>query len=107
MDAIMLFLVIDTIVQLLACHFSLWWLVCLICRLLFFMRLIGATIPIKKLAIGEGVAFGGMLLWNILFHGGNMPWVKLLLFALLSLIALGLEYLDTRLYLYVIEDLDD
>ena len=107
MNTIILLLIVDTLVQLLTCHFSLWWLICLICRVLFFTRLIGATIPIKKLAIGEGVAFGSMLLFNILFHGSNIPWLHILLFALFTLIALGLEYLDTRLYLYIIEDLDN
>ena len=107
MNAIIVLLIIDTVAQLLVCHVSLWWLICLVCRLLFGARIIGATLKVKKLAIAEGVAFGSMLLFNMLFAGDGMPWVRLIAFAIFSLIAIGLEYLDDILYVYIIEDDDD
>lgn len=108
MNAIIVLLLIDTVVQLLVCHFTLWWVIALICRLLFCCRIIGATFKVKRLAIGEGVACGSMLLFNMLFSGDNgMPWVRLLLFILFSVISVALMYLDDILYVYIIEDVDD
>lgn len=108
MSFIIVLLIIITILQVILCKFSLWWIIALISRLLFCSRLIGATIKIKKLAIAEGIAFAAMLLFNWMFKGENgMPWIKLVAFLLFSLISVGLEYLDDILYVYVVEDLKE
>lgn len=104
MNAIIILLIIDTIIQLIVCHFSLWWLIALICRLLFCCRIIGATFKVKKLAIGECVAVGLMLVFDMMFSGDGMPWVRIGLYLLFTLIAIVLMYLDDILYVYVIED---
>lgn len=104
MSAIIVLLILDTVLQLIICKFSLWWLVCVICRLLFCCRIIGATFPVKKLAITEAVVFGCMLLFNMLFSGDGMPWLRVFLYLLFSAFAVVLEFLDDILYVYVIED---
>ena len=104
MNAIIVILIIDTIIQLLACKFSLWWLISLICRLLFCCRIVGATFKVKSLSIGEIVAFCSMFLFNMLFAKNGMPWLRILLNLLFSGIAIILMYLDDLLYVYVIED---
>lgn len=107
MNAIIVFLIIDTVAQLFFCRFSLWWLIALICRILFGLRIIGVTIKVKKLAIAEGVVFCTMFLFKSLFHRGGMQWLRILVYLLFTLIAVGLEYLDDLLYVYVIEDLEE
>ena len=107
MSVIIALIIIDTILQVIVCHFSLWWLVCLICRILFICRAVGVTFRIKKLAIGEAVAFGAMLLFNMFFASNGIHWGKIIFFLLFSIIAVGLEFLDDILYVYVIEDADE
>ncbi len=107
MSVIIALIIIDTIAQVIVCHFSLWWFIALVARILFCARIVGATFKVKKLAIAEGVAFGCMFLWNMLFSGDSFPWQKLIFFFIFSLLAVGLEYLDDLLYVYVIEDLED
>lgn len=104
MNAIIGILIIDTVIQLIVCKFSLWWLISLVCRLLFCCRILGATIKVKKLSIGEIVSFGSMFLFNMLFAKDGMPWLRIGLHLLFSCIAIVLMYLDDLLYVYVIED---
>lgn len=108
MNVIILLLIIDTVVQLLVCKISLWWLIALTCRILFSCRILGATFKVKNIAIGEGVAFASMLLFNMLFTGeGGFPWLKIILFLLFSTLSVFLMFLDDFLYMYVIIDDDD
>lgn len=107
MNTIIVLLIFTTLAQLAVCRISLWWFIALICRLLFCCRIIGATFKVRKLAIGEGVAFIAMVLWNMLFSRGGFPWLKILLFLLFSLVSVGLMLLDDILYVYVIEDDDE
>lgn len=93
-----------TAIQLIVCHFSLWWIIALICRILFTFRIVGATFKVRNLAIGEAVAFGAMVIFNMMFAGETFPWLRLLLFALLSLISVALMFIDDIFYVYVIED---
>lgn len=104
MSVIIFLIIVITILQLIVCHVSLWWIIGLVCRCLFCCRIIGATFKVKNLAIGEAVAFGSMLLFNILFSKDGMPWLRLLAFLLMSAGVVILEYLDDILYVYVIED---
>ena len=106
MNVIIFSILVVTVLQLIICHFSLWWLIVLICRLLFMCRIIGATFKVKNLAIGEGVAIAAMLIFDMLFAKG-MPWLRILFFILFSLISVGLMFLDDILYVYTIEDVDD
>ena len=107
MNIIIALICIDTIVQLFVCHFSLWWIIAFVCRLLFCCRIIGATFKVKNLAIGECVAFAAMLIFNMLFHNEGLPWVRLLLFALFSALSIGLMFLDDALYVYIVKDVED
>lgn len=106
MNVIIFSILVVTVLQLIICHFSLWWLIVLICRLLFMCRIIGATFKVKNLAIGEGVAIAAMLIFDMLFSKG-MPWLRILFFILFSLISVGLMFLDDILYVYTIEDVDE
>lgn len=100
-------LIITTVAQTILCHLSLSLLISILMRILFSCRMIGASFKVKKLAIGEGLAIGGMLLWNILFHGDSMPWLRILLYIVFSGLSLGIMFLDDLLYVYSIEDVEE
>lgn len=104
MNVITVLLILDTILQVVVCHFSLWWLIVLIARIFFAARLIGAVIKTRKICVAEAVAFGCMLIWHFIFSKGSLPWKRILLFGLFSLFAALLMFLDDLLYVYVIVD---
>ncbi len=107
MSLIIFLIIVDTLVQVKVCGFSLWWIICVVARILFCTRVIGVTFKVKKLAIAEGSAIGCMLIWNILFASKNFPWQRLLFFAAFVGVAIGLMLLDNMLYVYVVEDVDE
>ena len=104
MNIFIALIMIISIVQLVACKLSLWWFVAVIVRTLFCLRIIGATFKVKKLCVVEGVAFACMLVWNMIFSKGSLPWLRLALFLLFSGLSCLLMFLDDLLYVYVIED---
>lgn len=106
MNAIMVILILDTIVQLVTCGFGIGFIISLICRGLFLMRIIGITIKIKGLLTGEVIAFIGVVLWQFIMHKGEIAWLKIGLTLLFAIIAVFLEWLDSLLYVYTIEDAD-
>lgn len=107
MNWIIVLLIVDTVIQLFACHFNLWWIIAVIARFLFCLRIVGATIKVKTLTILEIVAFACMLVFNMVFAKGSLPVLRLLLFAFFSGISCLLMFLDDMLYVYVIEDDED
>ncbi len=107
MNIIIFFILVFTVIQLIVCHFSLWWLIGLVCRILFSARIIGATFKQQPLTIAEGIGIAAMFLFHIMFKGDAIPWGRDLLFVLFSLLCIGLEYLDSLLYVYTVEDEDD
>ena len=107
MNAIIISTIVLTLAQMIICKFSLWWLIALVARFLFCLRIIGATFKVKHLAIVEGVALALCLLYNMLFKKGAVPWLRIGLFTAISLICVGLMFLDDLLYVYVIEDEED
>ena len=107
MNIFIILIAVLTIIQLLACHFSLWWILAVLARVLFSLRVVGATFKVKKLAILEGVSWACMLVFNMVFSKDNLPWVRLLVFALMSALCVFLMFLDDILYVYVTEDDDD
>lgn len=96
-----------TVVELFVCHFHLWWVLALIARLLFCLRLVGATFKIKRLIVTEGVAWACMLVWNMLFAKGNMPWLRILLFLGFAVISTIVMIVDDMLATYVTRDAED
>ena len=48
MSWIIILLIVDTVIQLFACHFTLWWIIAIIARILFCLRIVGATIKVKN-----------------------------------------------------------
>ena len=107
MNAFIICIIVISVVQLFACHFSLWWIIALIARLLFCLRIIGATFKVKNLCIVEGVSFACMFVWHMVFSKGSIPWLRLGLFLLFSALSCLFMFLDDLLYVYVIEDDDD
>lgn len=107
MNAIMFFVMFFTVVQFFVCKFSLWWIIAVIIRLLFLARIMGVTINVKKLAIAEGVVFGIRVLYNLVMHSKAIPWISLGFNLVFILVIIGLEFLDTILYVYLIEDEED
>lgn len=107
MSVIIILLIIDTVIQLLVCKLSLWWIISLICRALFCCRAIGATFKVKTLCKVEIVGIAVMWLFHIIFKGDGFPWLRFFLFILFSAVACFLMFLDEWLYVYVIEDVED
>lgn len=107
MSVLIVLLIIDTVIQLLVCKVSLWWIICLIGRGLFCCRAIGATFKVKSLCKVEIAAVTTMWLFHILFKGDGFPWLRFLFFILFSAIACLLMFLDEWLYVYSIEDVED
>lgn len=107
MNIFIALIILVSVVQLFACHISLWWFIAVIARLLFSLRIIGATFKVKKLCIVEGVAFACMLVFHMVFSKGSIPWLRLLLFLVLSAISCLCMFLDDLLYVYVVEDDED
>lgn len=107
MSVIIVLIWILSIIQVVACHFSLWWIIAMICRFMFCLRMIGAIFKMRSFAIGEGVAFAIMFLFYALFKKDAIPWIRIGVYALITLSVLGLELLDSFLYVYTIEDDED
>ena len=106
-NAIMFFVMFFTVIQFFVCKFSLWWIIAVIIRLLFLARIMGVTINVKKLAIAEGVVFGIRVLYNLVMHSKAIPWLSLGFNLVFILVIIGLEFLDTIMYVYLIEDEED
>lgn len=104
MNVFIILIIILTIAQLFACHFTFWWIIALVARFLFCLRIVGATFKVKTLCIIEAVAFACMLVFNMVFAKDNIPWLRLALFLLLSGLSCFFMYLDDLLYVYVTED---
>lgn len=107
MNVFIILISIATLLELFICKFSLWWIIALIARGLFCLRVVGATFNVKKLCITEGVAVACMFLFNMLFSKDAMPWLRILAFALFAIFNCVMMFLDDILYVYVIEDDDD
>lgn len=96
-----------TIIELFVCHFTLWWVIALAARLMFSLRLVGATIKIKTLAIMEAIALGSMLVWNMIFAKDSLPWFRIIMFALFGLICVGIMFIDDMTEIYTSVDEED
>lgn len=107
MNVFIIIIAVLTVIQLFTCHFSLWWILAVIARVMFSLRVVGATFKVKKLAILEGVAWACMIVFHMVFSKGNLPWIRLLVFAVLSVLCVLLMFLDDILYVYVTEDDED
>ncbi len=107
MSAIIVIIAVLTVLQVVVCHFSLWWLIALACRIAFSLRMIGAIFKVKSFAVGEGVAVAMMILFYALFKKDAIPWVRIGVYTLISAVVLGLEFLDSILYVYTVEDDED
>lgn len=106
MNILIVGVMLSTIAQLYFCKLSLWWLICLVTRVMFCTRIMGITIKVKKLAVAEGVSLVCMFLWNMLFSLKSFPWFELFMMLLFVVLTVGLEFLDELLYVYVVEDLE-
>ncbi len=93
--------------QLLVCHFSLWWLLSLVARVLFTLRRIGAVIPIRRLIITECVGLALMFLFYVLFRKGDLPVMRMLLNTLFCVISFGIMIYDDVTYVYDTVDVED
>lgn len=107
MNFILFGIILTSIIQLFVCHFSLWWIIAIIGRIMFSLRIVGATVKIKTCLILEGAALASMFLFNSLFSKGNIPWFRLGMFLLFGVVVSILEYLDSLLYVYVIAEDED
>ena len=107
MNAIIVTLMVLTVAELPLCHFTLWYIIAVVGRIIFSTRMFGATVKIKYSCMLEGIALAMMFLWNALFAKGHMPWLRLLLFLLFALACAACEFLDDMLYVYITDEDDD
>ena len=107
MNVCIALMLVVTVAQSFLCHISLWWFIALIARLLFCLRLVGATFKVKNLLIVEGVAFACMLVFHMVFSKGSIPWGRIGLFLLFSAVSCLLMLFDDFMYVYVVEDDED
>lgn len=107
MNIIIFLLILTSVGQVFVCHVSLWIIVSILCRLLFALRIMGVTFKVRNLMIGEGAALACMVVFNMLFSGGNFPWLRLLFMIIFDAIAGGLEILDEILYVYLTVPVED
>ena len=104
---LIILMLLITVIQLFVCHFSLWWLIVVVDRLLFSLRIVGATFKVRTLNICEGVAFCAMLIFNMIFSKEGLPWLRLGVFLLLSAISCAIMIFDDMFYVYTVEDDDE
>ena len=107
MSVIIVFIILATIGQVVVCGFSLWFVIGLICRLLFGLRGIGVIFKTRPIFVGECVALATMLLWYLLFHKDAVPWLTVLFNFLFVGFTIFLEWLDGILYVYEVIDEDE
>lgn len=107
MLGIIIFLSIATVLELIICHFTLWWVLALIARSLYCLTMLGSRFKIKTIAIIESVGLGGMFIWNMLFAKEHMPWLRLFLFALIGFICVAVMFIDDMLKVTVEYYVDD
>lgn len=96
-----------TLVQLFVAKFSLWWILCLVSRILFSTRIIGTQVKFKTLCIIEGLSLGCFLLWNFVFKVPVEGWLRLLGSLVITIIVLAVMFIDNILYVYVVEDAEE
>lgn len=69
-------------------------------------RIIGATIYIK-ISRGFEIAACLVTIVGMIFTKNPIDWVSTLIFFVLCAASTALMYVDDKLYLYVVEDIDD
>lgn len=107
MNVIIALIIVSTIIELLVCKLSLWWIIALVARGLFCLRIVGATFKVKALSITEVAALAGLILFEMIFHKGEIHWWRILFFVLFTVFNCLMMWLDDLLYVYVIEDDED
>ena len=107
MSAIIVFIILGTIGQLFVCGFSLWYIISLICRIIFALRCMGIIFKTIPIFVGECVALATMIVWDFVIHKGSIPWLNILFTLLFTLFVVGLEWLDGVFYVYEVLDEDE
>lgn len=93
-----------TLIELFVCHFTFWWMLAVIARLLFCLRIVGATFKVKRLAITEMIALACMLVWNMIFAKGYIPWLRIGFFLLFAVVSCVTMYIDDLYFVHVTLD---
>ena len=95
-------IILLTIIQTVICHFSFPIFITIVARLIFLSRTVGIVIPIK---VSFGIEIAGvslLLIWCILFK--HAYWLIIATYIITGAIVVLIEYADSLLYLYVVED---
>lgn len=110
MNLIFSSVLVITILQIVLCSGLKWRLLCrlvlIICRVLFLMRAFGIVFKIKGMRIAELLNIGFQIVLGVLWPN-NYSWVALIVFTLLDLLSMFLEWLDDKFYIYTVEDVKD
>lgn len=93
-----------SVIEVFVCHFTLWWVLAIIARLLFSLRIVGATFKVKRLAITEGIAVACMIVWNMIFAKGHIPWLRIGIFLLFAIVSCVIMIVDDFYFVHVTLD---
>lgn len=104
MTATAIVIVILTIVQLVLCHFSFWWFLSLVARLLFLLRFMGVLLKTKYTFIMEGISIAIMLIWRSIYHSQGWQLKNMLITVIITAICVLTVVIDDINYVYVIEE---
>ena len=100
-------IIVGSILQLLVCHISLWWLIAIVGRILFSLRMVGAVLKIKTTLTCEVAAVIAKILWSITFGSNSFEWKNFILFIAFSLICVLAEMFDEMMYVYITDEDED
>lgn len=103
MNWVSISLIVLSILQVIICGFSFPLLLCFIGRVIFLLRIVGITISVK-VPIGLEIAALAIIAVGIVFDPSTVNWLNVLLMVIFSGVAMLLEIIDDKLYLYITED---
>lgn len=75
----------------------------LIVRILFLLRTQGIVFKTKPLWITEAFIVGAQLVIGAI-SSGKYNWLQLLLYIALTLIVVGIEFIDDKFFIYTVEE---
>lgn len=96
--------IVVTVLQTVLCGFSFWCFVDYVPVLLFCLRCVGATFKIKTLCIVEAVPLGTWVIWDFMFGGFDLDWVKMIIFAVCVAAVCGIMLYEDAFYVIVEKD---
>lgn len=97
--------VVVQIVETVVCGFNLMTLFSLLPRIMFACRIAGTVFKATTLTVLECVAFGAWIIWRAVIIR-RFRLLQFIVFLICVLVCVVIYFIDTHLYVYVVEDDD-